>query len=140
MSEERLYSRFETEIQIQPRDIDINAHVHHSVYLDYLLAARFDQMARCYKMSMEDFMEMGYTWFARKYEIEFKSPLEFGDVAVVRTWVKDYTRVQVNVGYEIESKITGKLAARGLAYFVLIEANTNKPARLPDSVIKLYSI
>ncbi len=46
--------KFKTEIMVQPRDIDINGHVHHSVYLDYLLAARYDQMQRCYKMSTNE--------------------------------------------------------------------------------------
>ena len=135
-----MYSRFESEIAILPRDIDINAHVHHSVYLDYLLAARFDQMARCYKMSMEAFMEMGYTWFARKYEIEYKYPLSFGDTAVVRTWVMEAGRMSVDVGFEIESKLNGKMAAKGLAKFVLIHIENNRPARIPDEVRKKYTI
>ena len=48
-------TKFETEIAVQPRDVDVNGHVHHSIYLDYLLAARYDQMERCYGISMEDF-------------------------------------------------------------------------------------
>ena len=47
-----LYSKFTTEMQVRPDDIDMNRHVHSSRYLDYVFAARFDQMERCYKMSM----------------------------------------------------------------------------------------
>jgi len=39
---EVMATKFETELTVLPRDIDVNGHVHHSVYLDYLLAARFD--------------------------------------------------------------------------------------------------
>ena len=42
-----IYSRFETELQVRPDDIDMNQHVHNSRYFDYVLAARYDQMARC---------------------------------------------------------------------------------------------
>ncbi len=133
-------TRFESEIPILPRDIDINAHVHHSAYLDYFLAARFDQMERCYKMPMDEFLKMGYTWFARRYEIEFRSPLAFGDKALVRTWIEEAARMSVRVQFEIESKNTGRLAARGSAVFVLVDVKNNKPARLPEDVIRRYSI
>jgi len=135
-----MYSRFESEIAILPRDIDINAHVHHSVYLDYLLAARYDQMARCYKMSQDDFVALGYTWFARKYEIEYRYPLAFGDTAVVRTWVKETGSMSVDVGFEIESKLNGKMAAKGMAKFVLINTDSQRPARIPDEVREKYTI
>jgi len=118
-------AKFKTEIAVLPRDIDINGHVHHSVYLDYLLAARFDQMTRCYKMSMEEFWEMGFTWFARKYEIEYKYPLKIGDYAVVTTWIEKIEKMGVCVQFEMTSKATGKLAAKGLARFVLIDSYQN---------------
>ena len=40
-------TKFETELQVRPDDIDVNQHVHGSRYFDYVLAARYDQMARC---------------------------------------------------------------------------------------------
>ena len=48
-----LRSKFETEMPVRPDDIDMNQHVHNSRYFDYVLAARYDQMARCYRMPME---------------------------------------------------------------------------------------
>ena len=53
------YSTFETDVAIRPDDIDMNNHVHNSKYLDLVLAARYDQMTRCYKMSMDEFIAMG---------------------------------------------------------------------------------
>lgn len=41
-------TKFNTEIIVRPSDIDINRHVHQSVYMDYVLFARYDQMKRCY--------------------------------------------------------------------------------------------
>jgi len=131
---------FETEIVVQPRDIDINGHVHHTVYLDYLLAARYDQMARCYRMSMEAFFELGYTWFARKYEIEYKAGLILGDTAIVRTWVAEVGKMSVDVGFEIKSKGTDRTAAKGIARYVLMDVKKNRPARIPEEIIQRYSI
>lgn len=135
-----MLSKFETEITVLPRDIDVNGHVHHSVYMDYLLAARFDQMARCYKMSMEEFQKMGFTWFARKYEIEYKFPVELGDCVIVRTWVEKAGKMSVEVGFEMQSKKTGRMAVKGLARFVLIDIHTNRPAKIPEDVIEKYSV
>lgn len=132
--------KFETEITVQPRDIDINGHVHHSIYLDYLLAARFDQMKRCYKVSMDDFLAMGFTWFARTYTIEYRSPIAFGDSALVRTWIEDVGKVTVDVAFEIESGNTGDLAAQGKARYVLIDSGSGRPAKIPADIIEKYSI
>ena len=63
-------TRFETELQVRPDDLDFNQHVHASRYYDYVLAARYDQMARCYKMSLEQFFELVLAWFTLvKYSV-----------------------------------------------------------------------
>ena len=132
--------RFESRLKVQPRDIDINGHVHHSVYLDYLLAARFDQMERCYGMSMDAFLEMGYTWVARRYEIEYKIPVLLGDDVIVRTWVDRFGKVSVVVRFEMESANTRRCAAKGSATYVLVDIRNNKPAKLPEAAVQKYSV
>src|SRR5438128_6332894 len=79
-------SRFSSELQVRPDDIDMNRHVHASRYFDYVLAARFDQMARCYKMSMEEFMSAGVGWYVRTAHMEFKRQAGVGEHFIVRTW------------------------------------------------------
>src|SRR5438093_12563035 len=78
-------TRFETELQVRPDDIDMHRHVHASRYQDYVLAARHDQMARCYGMSMEEFTKAGFGWFVKTAHIEYKRALAWGDSCVVRT-------------------------------------------------------
>ncbi len=135
-----LYAQFETEIPVQPRDVDMNGHVHHSVYLDYLLTARFDQMTRCYKMSIEAFNKMGFTWITRRYQIEYRSELLLNDTAVVRTWLSKLGKVSVDVAFEIESQQKAIVAARGLAKYVLIDIRTHKPIPIPRNIVDKYSI
>ena len=77
MTEE--FSRFETELQVRPDDIDMNQHVHGSRYFDYVLAARYDQMARCYKMAMDEFTAAGLGWFVKTSHMEYKRPLCLGE-------------------------------------------------------------
>jgi thioesterase-3 len=133
-------TRFETEIRILPSHIDVNGHVHHSAYLDFLLAARYDQMSRCYKMSMDDFWKLGLTWFVRKYDITYKTPIQMGDAVLVRTFVAKVDKMSVDIGFEMVSKTTGKQATRGIARYVLVDAHTGRPVRIPDEAVHKYSI
>ena len=64
-------TRFESELAVRPDDIDMNQHVHASRYHDYVLAARYDQMARCYQMSMEEFTRAGLGWFVKTAHLDY---------------------------------------------------------------------
>ena len=39
-----MQTKFDTEIIVRPSEIDINRRVHQSVYLDYVLFARWEQI------------------------------------------------------------------------------------------------
>jgi len=133
-------SRFETELQVRPDDIDMNQHVHASRYLDYVLAARYDQMARCYHMSMEEFIKAGYGWFVRTCHLEFKRPLGLGDYFIVRTWIEDLFKDTVSVHFEIVKTKTGKLCCDGYFLYTMVNLKTNRAEVIPDWILQKYSI
>lgn len=133
-------SKFETELQVRPDDIDMNQHVHGSRYFDYVLAARYDQMARCYRMSMEEFQKAGFGWYARTAHIEYKRPLRLGDTMIVRTWIDEMGRDSVRVQFEIIRKETGKLASDGFFYYTLIDSKTGRAQPIPDWIAERYAI
>jgi len=56
-----MYSVFQSEITIRPDDIDMNNHVHNSRYLDYMLAARYDQMIKDYNFLWMIFISLVIT-------------------------------------------------------------------------------
>ena len=134
-----MYSVFETEIIIRPDDIDMNNHVHNSKYLDYVQAARFDQMINNYKMSMEEFHSSGLNWVASTAYIEFKRALKLGDKVFVRTQLKSYSGAQVTVSFWILKK-DNKIAAEGYLTYTMISLKSGKPVRIPDDIITRYTI
>jgi len=134
------HSIFSTEIIVRPDDIDMNNHVHFSKYLDYFLAARYDQMGRCYKLSMEEFIEMGFSWVASNMSINYKRALKLGDTAIVKTQLDSFNRAQVNVNFWIYNKSTGKLISDGSGNFTLINIRNLRPARIPQEIIDKYLI
>ena len=109
-------------------------------YFDYVLAARYDQMERCYGMSMEAFLERGFSWVVRTSYMEHRRPLGVGDVALVTTRVEEIRSRGVKVAFEIRQESTEKVAARGWLDYVMVSADTGRPRSIPDDIIATYSI
>ena len=133
-------TRFTSELQVRPDDIDMNQHVHASKYFDYVLAARYDQMERCYKMGMPQFLERGLGWFVRVSHIEYKRPLRMGDHFTVMTWVDHVEDQSVRVQFEISKKANGKIAADGYCVYTLVSTETGRAQSIPPDVREKYSV
>jgi acyl-CoA thioester hydrolase/thioesterase-3 len=135
-----MYSTFETEIVIRPDDIDMNNHVHNSKYLDYVLAARYDQMIKDYKFSMNDFHKHGYNWVVSIAYIEYKRALKLTDKIIVKTQFDSYTGAQCKVNFWIELKEKKKIASEGHIIYTMISTQSGRPARIPEDLVKHYMI
>ncbi len=135
-------TKFETVLEVRPDDIDMNRHVHASRYHDYVLAARYDQMARCYKLSMEEFLQAGLGWFVKTAHLEYKRPLVMGDMFIVRTWVEAIDGTEVKVHFEVLRK-TGerlKLSCDGWFGYTLVSLKTSRAEVIPDWIVAKYSV
>lgn len=133
-------TKFETELQVRPDDIDMNQHVHGSRYFDYVLAARYDQMTRCYKMSMDEFIQAGFGWFTKVAHLEYHRPLLMGESFIVRTWVAEMFRTGVKVQFEIIKKVTGKLSCEGYFDYTMVNLQTGRAETIPDWIAAKYSV
>lgn len=133
-------TKFETELQVRPDDIDMNQHVHNSRYFDYVLAARFDQMERCYKMSMEEFLKAGFGWVVRTAHLDYKRPLGIGERFTVRTWVEAIERENVRVQFEILKKTPAKTACDGWFLYTMVSLDGGRAAVIPDWIRQRYSV
>jgi len=140
VSDAREFSRFETELEVRPDDLDMFQHVHASRYQDYVLAARFEQMKRCYKMSMEEFLARGLGWFVQTAHLEYKRQLGLGEEFIVRTWVQEILSTGVRVDFEILKKPTRKSACSGYFSYALIDLATRRAIPVPPDVLEKYSI
>ena len=134
------FSRFETEQAVRPSDLDMNQHVHSSHYMDYVLAARYDQMERCYRMPMEEFIKRGFGWVVRTSHLEFKRPLGLGDRFVVGTRVDEIVRSNVKVVFDILRLPARQLSCRGWFLYTMVSLATGRPEAIPADVSAAYSI
>ena len=135
-----LHARFESIMAVRPDDIDMNQHVHSSRYQDYVLAARYDQMARCYGMAMEEFLARGLGWFVQTSHMEYKRPLRMGDTFRVRTWVESFRRDGVRVGFEILREPAGKVACLGWCDYTLVTISTGRATEIPADIAAKYAV
>ena len=134
------YSRFTSEFRVRPDDIDMNQHVHNSKYLDYVLAARYDQMERCYGMSMDEFIQLGYGWVQTKAYIEYKRELRMGDYFSVTTAIVNFKNNGVVVMFEIKNNKTNKISCIGEMEYTLVSLATGKASTLPQAIIEKYTV
>lgn len=135
-----MYSVFESEIKIRPDDIDLNNHVHNTKYLDFVLAARYEQMLKDYKMSMEDFHRLNFNWVVSVTHIEYKRSLNLDDKIIVRTQIDSVNGAQSKVNFWIIKKETEKIAAEGHLIYTMVSLKTGRPVRIPNEIIDKYSI
>ena len=133
-------TRFETVLTVRPDDIDMNQHVHASKYLDYVLAARYDQMERCYQMSMDEFLKQGFGWYVKTCHANYKRSLKMGERFVVRTWIDEFIRRGVKVQFEIDRETDGKRIADGYFDYSMIDLNTGRAAVIPAWIARKYAV
>lgn len=132
-------TRYTSELQVRPDDLDLFRHVHSSKYLDYVLAARFDQMERCYGMSMQTFLDRGLGWVVKVSHLEYKRPLGMAEKFRVTTWIEDLRGSDAEVRFEINKTNPEKSACVGWCVFTLVALDTGRPAPLPEDVRKKYA-
>ncbi|WP_295772970.1 acyl-CoA thioesterase [uncultured Mucilaginibacter sp.] len=134
------YSTFETEHRVRPDDIDLFQHVHSSRYIDYVLAARYEQMEQHYGMSMEKFLERGFGWVVSSVQMNYRRPLNLGDYFLVRTGIDTINERVCRVVFTINNKATGKVCCDGWFDYAMIDLKTGRGARIPEDVIEHYSV
>ena len=118
----------------------MNNHVHNSKYLDYVLAARYDQMSKDYKMSMEEFIDLGYSWVVSSVTISYKRALLLNDKIIVRTQLESFSGAQSIVNFWIVKKENEKIAAEGQFVYTMISIKSGRPARIPEEIAAKYTI
>lgn len=131
---------YSSRLAVRPDDIDLFQHVHSSRYIDYVLAARFDQMKRCYNCGMDEFMAKGLGWVLVSTEMHFKRPLKLGDEFDVFTHLAEFEKQVAHVVFDIKHGTTGKSCCSGWAKYSLVDLASGKTTSIPDWALERYSI
>ena len=113
-----------------PADIDENGHVNNVVYVRWLQdvgtahwVARFDADTRG-----------KWSWVASRHEVDYFRALPPGSAPVARTWVGEPQGARFNRYVRIENE-QGQVCAQGVSEWVLVDARTMRPARIPPDML-----
>ena len=126
---------FEVPLEIRPEHIDENGHVNNVVYVGWLQDAgtahwnaRFDVETRT-----------KWSWVGVRHEIDYLRPL-MPDAAGVKavTWVGDPQGPRFTRYVRIEDA-EGRLCAQGVTEWVLVDAKTMRPHRIPAEMIPVFA-
>lgn len=131
---------YTTILQVRPDDIDLFGHVHSSRYMDYVFAARLDQMERCYGMSLQEFMQHNLGWYLSATELRFLKPLKMSETIKVQTAIVSMGTASVRVEFSILRATDDAISCKGWAEYVLVDLQSGRPKSIPDWVIGRYSL
>jgi len=125
---------FTVPMAIAPEDIDENDHVNNVVYVRWLQDvgtahwnARFDAATRA-----------RWSWVCLRHEVDYRRPLNLGDEVRARTWVGVPQGPRFARYVLIEGP--GGVAAQGLSEWVLVDAKTMRPARIPAELLAPFEV
>jgi acyl-CoA thioester hydrolase len=125
---------FELPLDVRPEHIDENGHVNNVVYVGWLQdagtahwIARFDPETRA-----------RWSWVGTRHEIDYFRPLPPDAVGVkARTWVGEPQGPRFNRYVRIEDG-EGRLCAQGVTEWVLVDARTLRPHRIPADMLPAF--
>jgi acyl-CoA thioester hydrolase len=120
------------------QDIDMMQHLNNAAYLDYAMDAGV-QLTSAYGWPMSYWMEEGIAFIARRNSIEYLSPAYLDEELEIVTWLYNIRPATVTRHFDIRRVGEDELLARKQTLWVMLNLNTGRPMRIPDSMIKILS-
>lgn len=112
-------------------ECDAHGHVNNANYLRYMQEAAFTASAVA-GYDQARYEALGRSWLIRETEIEFLTPLVYGDTLTVKTWVDDFRRVRSRRMYEFYKNEGNEPIARASTDWIYLDTTTNQPVAIPD--------
>ena len=125
---------FELPLDVRPEHIDDNGHVNNVVYVGWLQdAGTAHWIARFHADTRAK-----WSWVGTRHEIDYFRPLPPDATGVkARTWVGEPHGPRFNRYVRIEDG-EGRLCAQGVTEWVLVDARTLRPHRIPADMLPTF--
>ncbi|HEX6859809.1 MAG TPA: acyl-CoA thioesterase [Caulobacteraceae bacterium] len=117
-----------------PADIDENGHVNNVVYLRWV-----QDIATAHWRSRAPAEEQArWAWVAVRHEIDYRRPILPGETAHARTWLGERKGPRYDRFVRIDGP-GGEVACQTRSEWVLIDAASRKPARVPAWMEEMFT-
>lgn len=127
----------ECTLRVRFYECDAYGHVNNANYVRYMQEAAFDASAAV-GYPYERYNEIRRLWLIRETDVEYLSPLRYGDRVTVRTWVHDFRRSRSRRMYELRRAGSDEMVARGCTDWVFIDSESGRPTRIPAEMVKAF--
>ena len=122
----------ETDIRVRYQDTDGQRRVHHANFLTYFEIGR-TEMLRARGATYREFEEAGLFLVVSEAACKYRSPAEYDDLLLVRTYVEKVGGASIEHGYEvIRDKV---IIASGKTVVVCVDRE-GRVRRLPDWLLE----
>ena len=125
---------FSVKFQVTEEAIDTLHHVNNAVYVQWMEVVATKHWA--YLTTQNPFPN--YIWVVMKHEIDYKNQAFLGDEIIAKTWVgetKGFTSIRHIAFYKEET-----LLVESKTIWAMLDANTQKPVRIRENVLKVLGI
>lgn len=119
----------ERTFRVRHYECDAYDTVYYTNYLRYIQETAMDASAAA-GFGAAWYEARGYVWLVRDTEVEFVTPLRYGDSVRVKTWVRNMRQTLSKRAYELYRERDGLLVARAETDWAFIESASGKPARI----------
>lgn len=119
--------------RISMRDIDLNGHVHNSVYLDYFEDAVVNAFRRHHLLPLFRPQSAGVAYHVKKCEATFHHPLTVDDEVMPQVAVEKLGNSSVIFAIKLLLADKSTLCAEGKLIWVCVNPQDNKPCPIPDN-------
>ncbi len=130
---------FEHPVVVLPSDIDENRHANNMCYLRWMNEAAIAHSA-ANGWTVERYIELGQTWFARRHTIEYLAPAAEGDELTVQTWIADWKSIRSTRKYRFTRRRDGIVVAESETLWAFVNLETGRPVRIPSEVADAFVI
>ncbi|MDJ1496974.1 thioesterase family protein [Cytophagaceae bacterium DM2B3-1] len=122
---------FETEVEVKFSEVDSLHIVWHGHYVRYFEDAR-EGFGKKYGLHYLEVYQKGFVMPIVKLNCDYKRPLVYGDIALVKITYVETEAAKVIFQYEIKKKDTQELIATGETIQVFLDTNRNLCITVPD--------
>ncbi len=124
--------------RVRHYECDAYGHLNNANYVRYMEEAALDASAAV-GYDKARYQALGRMWLARETEIEYLTPITYGQTVEVTTWVGDFRRVRSRRLYEFRIQGQDELVARAWTDWVFLDAGTFQPVTVPPEIVEAYS-
>lgn len=117
------------EIKMYYEDTDAGGIIYYANHVKYMERGRTEYL-NTLGISLPRLMKQGELFAVIDLELHYRSYAQYGDVLVVKTWLRELAAAFMIIEHRMQEKISGRLVAEGSTKLVCVSAR-GKAKRIP---------